>query len=211
MNDYQPINLAEFCNVGTTFLGPGAHKWIGAQDFRGLPFLVGDVQPDPQRCFVGFGGDTNGLDALSVPVDSTARWVIFAHTLLESDVENGGDVGQVVASYSICFAEGEPVRLPVRERFEVGLVPTLWGQHPFLAVPQHSDYLMPRYEGRWEQFGGRQTEASLADPEYFLWAWQNPHPDKLITSINLESAKRKFAVAGITLSHLDENPFVRNA
>jgi len=211
MSDYQPLDLAGLCNVGTSFLGAGPHERIGPQQFRGLPFLVGGAQPDPQRCLIGFGSAGNALTHVELRGNGTDRWVVFAHTLLESDVLNGGDVGEVVATYTFCYAEGEPVPVPIRERFEVGLVPTEWGQNPFLAVPQNSDWLMPRYEGRWERFGRRQTEASVAYPEYYLWAWQNLHPERVVRSILLEGAKRKFAVAGITLGFLDENPFVRSA
>src|SRR5262249_42551647 len=211
MNDYQAIDLAGFCNVGISFLGDSRHATIGAQQFRGLPFLVGGAQADPQRCLIGFGAANMPQTPVDVPIDSMARWLVFAHALLESDVQNGGDVGEIVATYTICYAEGGPVPLPIRERFEVGLVPTVWGQYPFLAVPERSDLLLPRHEGQWESFGRRQTETGVANPEYFLWAWQNPHPERMIKSITLEGARRKFAVAGITLSRLDENPFVRTA
>jgi hypothetical protein len=211
MSDYQPIDLAKFCNVGTTFLGTSVSPFIGEQRFIGLPFLVGGAQPDPERCLVGFGGESNALSQVTVPIDSTAQWLIFAHSLLESDVQDGGDVGQVVASYTVCFDGTGPVQLPIRERFEVGFVPTVWGQFPFLSVPEQADTLLPRYNGPWEHFGRRQTEATTISPKYYLWAWQNPHPERRISSVVLEGANRKFVVAGLTLSHLDENPFWRTA
>jgi hypothetical protein len=209
MNEYQPLNLADTCNTGIAFLGLAEEPLVGVQSFRGLPFLVGAAKPDPERCLIGFG---SLLNQVSIPVNSTAHWILFAHTLLESGIDDGDPIGEVVASYTICFAEGESVRLPVRERFEVGLVPTPWGQFPFLAVPDEPDQLMARYLGEWEQFGNRLVEAHNAIPRaYFLWAWQNPQPERQIASIVLEGARRKFAVAGITLSHLDESPFVRTA
>ncbi len=211
MSDYQAIDLAAFCNVRATFLAPGGPALIGEQRFQGLPFLVGGVQADPERCLIGFGGQTSALAQVTIPLNSTAHWLIFAHTLLESDVQEGGDVGQVVASYTVCFDGAEPVQVPIRERFEVGLVPTVWGQNPFLAVPEQADMLMPRYQGDWELFGARQTETPYISPIYHLWAWQNPYPERQISSIVLESANRKFVVAGLTLSHLDENPFARTA
>jgi hypothetical protein len=176
MNEYQPLNLADTCNTGIAFLGLAEEPLVGVQSFRGLPFLVGAAKPDPERCLIGFG---SLLNQVSIPVNSTAHWILFAHTLLESGIDDGDPIGEVVASYTICFAEGESVRLPVRERFEVGLVPTPWGQFPFLAVPDEPDQLMARYLGEWEQFGNRLVEAHNAIPRaYFLWAWQNPQPER---------------------------------
>src|SRR5262245_56944863 len=129
MIDYQAIDLAGLCNVGTTFLGKGMHSAIGAQQFRGLPFLVGGAKAEPQRCMIGFGGESKAPSLVDVPIGTTAHWVVFAHTLLESGVDNGGDVGEVVATYTVCYEEGAPLALSIRERFEVGLVPTLWGQY----------------------------------------------------------------------------------
>src|SRR5689334_361789 len=139
MRDYQPIDLAAFCNVGTTFLAPDRPVPIGEQHFQGLPFLVGGMSANPVRCLIGFGHDTNLPAQVTIPVEAKARWLIFAHALLESDILDGGEVGQVVASYTVCFDGAGPVELPIRERFEVGLVPTVWGQNPFLAVPEQAD------------------------------------------------------------------------
>ena len=65
-------------------------------------------------------------------------WVLqaaFAHALLESRIPEGGPVGVPAAHYVFRYTDGEEVRLPIRERFEVGVVPVGWGQLPFLAVP----------------------------------------------------------------------------
>ncbi|HLO15639.1 MAG TPA: hypothetical protein VK206_12465, partial [Anaerolineales bacterium] len=55
MHDYQPLNLTQFCNVGTEFIKEGAQPPIGNQTWHGLPFTVGSAEPDPARCFIGFG------------------------------------------------------------------------------------------------------------------------------------------------------------
>jgi hypothetical protein len=209
MKDYQPLDLTHFYNVGTSFISETAQPPIGSQTFHGLPFEIGG---DAARCFMGFAiGDGLHVVPISVPINATARRVIFAHTLLESKIGDGENIGHVVASYVFRFVGGEEIRVPIRERFEIAFVPTGWGQSSFLAVPDQKNRLMPRYEGNWGASGNRQTEAIQAWPrQYFLWAWENPHPDRVIESVTIEPTDRKFLVAAITLGHVDEHPFVRD-
>jgi hypothetical protein len=207
MQDYEPIDLSNLCNAGVELIDRDPPAPIGEQSFHGLPFVIAD---DPARCFIGFDGDRHG-DAVTVPVGQPARRVLFAHAVLESAVIEGGIVGEVVAQYCFRYAGGEEVRVPVRERFEIGVAPPAQGGgRPFLALQGQAESLMPRYEGQWEAAGWRQTEASRAGTRsYSLWAWENPHPDRVIDSIVIEPAGRKFLVAAITLGHADESPFYR--
>jgi hypothetical protein len=210
MNDYQPVDLSQFCNVGASFIKDGAEPRIGSQTFHGLPFNIGGEKPDAARCFIGFNDHAG--ESVTVPVGTAARYVIFAHALLESRVREGESVGHVVANYLFRFSDGQVEHVPIRERFEVALVPTWWGGLPFLALPDDKNGLMPRYEGKWDEIGRRQAETYHSWPRnYYLWAWENRDPKRAIESIRLEPADRKFIVAGITLGFNDEAPFPRNA
>ena len=121
-------------------------------------------------------------------------------------------MGLPVAHYVFRYAGGEEIRAPIRERFEVAVVPIGWGQHPFLAVPDQKDSLQPRHEGRWGNAGNRQTEANQAWPRHFyLWAWENPHPERPIESVTIEPAGPRFVLGAVTLSNVDEEPFSRAA
>src|SRR5258705_248149 len=119
MHDYQPLNLTQFCNVGTEFISEGAQPLIGSQAWHGLPFL---------------------------------------------------------------------------------------------AMPDDKNGLMPRYEGKWADMGARQSETYRGWPHHFyLWAWENRDPKRVIESVRLEPTDRKFIVAAITLGFNDEAPFPRSA
>lgn len=68
----------------------------------------------------------------------------------------------------------------------------------------------PRYEGRWDQAGYRQTEVMRDGPTwYYLWAWENPKPGLAIRSVEIVPMGHPFIIAGVTLGHLEEHPFVR--
>jgi len=206
MSDYIPVDLTAQANVGVAFYESMPAPLLGEQTFHGLPFRIGS---SPERCFLGFG--TPELrSARSIPIGSTARTVIFAHVLLESHLFEGEPVGRVIAHYVFCYEDGEEVRVPIRERFEIASAPAPWGTQPFLAYPDMKDCLMPRAEGRWDSMGLRQTEALAGHPHsYYLWAWQNPHPEKPIQAIRIEPGDRKFLIAAITLGQSEEYPFVR--
>src|SRR3984885_9119734 len=82
--------------------------------------------------------------------------------------------------------------------------------HPFLAVADTSDGNKPRFEGRWEEAGFRLTEHTRGEPAgYYLWCWENPHPDRPVERIEFIPRGPRFVVAGVTTSDVDENPFVR--
>src|SRR5574342_636601 len=161
MPDYKPLNLESLYNAGPAFFGADGQPKIDCQIFHGLPFNIG---ADSARCFIGF---QSGAQSVSIPVNYTCYNIIFAHTLLESKVLEGEPIGRAVAHVVVHYAKGQPVRIPIRERFEIGIVPTTWGQWPFLALPEQKDWLADREAGRWEDTGNRQTEANYAHGNYY--------------------------------------------
>jgi hypothetical protein len=219
MKDYLPLNLSKLCNVGANFIGNNSKPAIGKQTFHGLPFVIGI---NARKCFLGFNGKGGAKKSVTIPVGKTARHILFAHRLLESKWVDNEPTGRVIAHYVFHFApplksqisnlKSSEMRVPIRERFEIAIVPAPWGQLAFNAFPDQKQGLFSRYEGKWDDAGYRQTEAMQAWPHsYYIYAWQNPHPDHVIESITIEPADRKFIVAAITLSQLGEFPFNRSA
>src|SRR5215207_3148515 len=114
MQDYQPFDLTPFVNVGVQFFDDRGQPPLGRQSFHGLPFNIGGDTPDPQRCLIGLGGTEGSSEPLTVPIGSSARYLIFAHTLLESYVLKGEPIGRVVATYIVRYSDGSQLRLPIR-------------------------------------------------------------------------------------------------
>ncbi|MYA61522.1 MAG: hypothetical protein F4X94_02990, partial [Dehalococcoidia bacterium] len=145
MSDYEPLDIAQHLNGGLDALGADATAEIGPCHFRGLPF---DVSGDPSRCFISLDGDS---EPVGIPVGNSASRVIFAHRLLATEIDDGGPVGIHVADYVFSLANGQRHVVPVRERFEIGSVPTdsFRGASglPFLAVTDGKHRLLPRREG----------------------------------------------------------------
>ena len=212
MGDYEPLDLSTWCNAGLGVLGDDHEAKPGAQTFRGLPFIVGsENSAQDDDCLIELSGRGGGV---TIPLDRAAHRVVFAHRLLETKMPEGGPLGAQIAEYVFRFGGGQEVRVPIRERFEIGspgtaLVPGTSGM-PFLAVTDQKHTLVPRHEGRWEQTGRRQTESVQAAIRWYcLWAWASPEPDRPIESIEIIPSGPRFVVAGITLGHVDEHPFAR--
>ena len=208
MPDYEPLDLSEHLNGGLDALGEDATAEIGPRHFRGLPFGIGD---DPTKCFILVDGD---CAPVNVPVGSTSHRVVFAHRLVTSEIDEGGPVGEHVADYVVTLENGDRHVVPIRERFEIGTVPTdsFRGASglPFRAVTDGKHQLFHRTEGPWHELGRRQTEYLQATARsYFLFSWANPEPDVPIESIEIVPKGPGFIVAGVTLGHVDEHPFAR--
>src|SRR6266702_2442014 len=117
----------------------------------------------------------------------------------------------------VAFGDGlqsAPLSIPIDESARSVIVAhrlTAWGQLPFRAVPDQSDSLPARYEGRFDEAGERQAEVNQAAARgYYLCAWQNPHPEQALAVLTVIPAGPRFLVAGITMGHCDEYPFVRS-
>jgi hypothetical protein len=205
MNDYQALDLTAWCNAGLEVLGADAQAVLGRQTFHGLPFQIGAAQAGG-KCFIDSGGTAAPI---CIPIQQPAYHIVVAHRLLESRLEQGGALGEPVAEYVFRVA-GVDVRVPIRERFEIGIIPPGWGNLPFRALPDQKNTLKPRYAGRWSASGQRLTESEQGDPcDYYLWAWRNPKADAPVESLTLIPRGPRFIVAAVTLGLLDEPPFVR--
>jgi hypothetical protein len=205
MPSYEPVDLSAACNAGVEVLGdePGDVP-LGRVDLRGLPFLIGSEPLSAERCFLLPGAP------MTVGIGRLARRVIVAHRLLEPGAPAGHAVGQIVAEYVFHLDGGELVSAPIRERFEIQVVPPGWGRLPFLAVTDANDRNLPRFEGSWGEAGARLAEHDMGWPAgYFLWCWENPHPDRPVERIEFIPRGTRFIVAGVTTSDVDEHPFVR--
>ena len=213
MADYQPLDISRWCNAGTGVLGEGAEPDVGLRSFRGLPFLVGAEGADSDvNCFIALGGSEGGV---TIPVGQRAHRVILAHRLLDSSLASNGHLGARVAEYVFRLSGGREERVHVRERFEIAVVPGLGSipgvpGAPFRAVTDQKHTLMSRFEGRWDATGRRQMEsAPAAARSYYLWAWENPEPDRAVESFQIVPSGPRFIIAAITLGHVVEDPFAR--
>ncbi|MCO5223764.1 MAG: CehA/McbA family metallohydrolase [Thermomicrobiales bacterium] len=194
---------------------------------RGVPFLIDDTETQDTEIPPFRFGPGVRHQPVRIPIERAARTIIFGHVVTESDVPNGGPVGELVAEYVFAFADGTIQCVPIREVFEIGALPkkttpkpspmiypeqwpSLVASRAFHAVPDQADHLHPRWSGSWTMAGRRRQEGILAFPERFhLWAWRNPGESEVV-SVEIRPTQRNFEIAALTVGYVDEDPFEYN-
>ncbi len=207
MAGYVALSLDAICNAGLDILESRHVLALGAQLMRGIPF---DVHDDPARCFVLLGRGGSDQTA-SLHVNRPANSIIIAHRLLDSRILSGGPVGEVVAHYRFLYEDGHEIAVPIRERFEVAVVPMTsehWGQRPLLALSDQFPALPARTVGSFARAGLRMTEVEHPEVRCFLWAWKNPRPDSRLAEVSFSGVAGgpRVLVAGVAISDLEEEP-----
>jgi len=202
IGEYRAVSVLHLANVGVEVLGSENKPRTGKVTLRGLPF---DIATDPSRCFVALGG--GHLDNVTISVGGPARSIVFAHRLLESPILGGGPVGTLVAELAFEFRDGSRDIVTLRDRFEIATLPVRWGQLPFAAYPDGFDRLPPRYRGRYDDAGVRQTEVVQAwARDYWLWAWINPAPENELIAVHARGLGPAFVIAGVCVGTASEHP-----
>jgi hypothetical protein len=192
----------------------------GQQTFWGIPFALGAAEEDSGRWLV------LDREPQVVKIAAQARYVVVAHFCNISPLPADPDAlkltvlrvipqpGEHLADYVLVYADGSEHRQPIRRRFEINEAVTNWGQNAFAARPHQQPIPLgfrgPIPPGAW---GGFQTGVGSSSHEpasYWLYALENPYPDKVIRAIRLEPTGADcLAVAAITLYEGQEHPLRR--
>ena len=144
---------------------------------------------------------------------TTAPWFIFMHTSDTLELEKNahgfvspmrgpGQLGQSAARYGMTYADGSQAAVDIRYRFQIGAYQRRWGENCFEAVATHKP--QPFRAGQEQtnpDWGYSQTRATAADGDRWgnwLWAWENPHPEKAISGFTFEPAAGLLVISAIT-------------
>jgi len=211
MPDYEPLDLSKLCNADASILGEDKRIPSGPQAWHGLPFCVGPVDGSGP-CVIACGVDIS-MEPVTIPIGRTARHVIVAHRLLDSKLNEGGPLGETCAEYAFEIDGEDPITQTIGDRYEIATIPPTGGGLALLAYADRQDSVREdRYEGPWGASGWRQAEATAGSPrDFYLYCWENPHPDKTLGSLLVTPKGPRFYIGAITLGHLAEFPFVRTA
>lgn len=142
-----------------------------------------------------------------------ARWFIFLHTSDIRQVEPGssgffspmrgeGQLGEIAARYTLLYEDGLEEGFDIRRRFQVGAFQRRWGENCFEAVAQHKNRpIKPSHEQPGPYWGTSQMRAFAGDEApwvNWLWAWENPHPDKAVTGVRFKPCSGAVIVSAIS-------------
>ncbi len=185
------------------------HAPSGTCTSWGIPFDIGDVVLLSDK-------------PVSVAVSPVqARWLIFLHTSdtrplspgpggIISPLRGSGQLAEHAADYVICYAGGAEARVAIRRRRQLGPFNREWGENCFEAVahhkpcPIHAAGEQLRPDWGWSQM--RVDAADFGPWVNWLWAWENPYPDRPIAGFRFEPAAGVVVLSAITAGNVASSP-----
>ena len=151
-----------------------------------------------------------------------AGWLVFLHTSDERPMElnrdgfpaepvrGAGRLNEHAADYLIQYADGSQVKAEIRRRHQVGAYTRGWGENCFQAVEMHKPFPMrSAHEQAGPSWGWSQTRVSGWDYGpwvNWLWAWENPSPEKEITGIRFEPKAGALVLSALAAGDASELP-----
>jgi hypothetical protein len=205
------LSLNDLSKVGvsTQMVESGSQAPCGDCVAWGIPFKVSDV-------LVLTG------EPINIDIDPTvAGWLVFMHTSDTRPVEPNpegifrpmrgeGQLGELAATYVVRYSDGLEISLPIRRRFQVGTFQRLWGENCFEAVAHRKPHpVRAAHEQLAPAWGWTQTRVKVNDSlawDNWLWAWENPHPDKPIAGFRFEPVSGTIILSAISAGNTTSNP-----
>jgi hypothetical protein len=203
--------FSRLCNAGVSDeMAQAAEHAPGGQCVGwGIPFEIGDVVSIWDR----------PVAVEFAPV--VARWLVFMHTSDKRRVEpdpsgfispmrGEGQLAEHAADYVMLYEDDAEERAAIRRRHHLGAFQRRWGENCFEAVAHHKPRpVRAAHEQPGGQWGWTQTRVDTADSGpwvNWLWAWENPHPEKAIVGVRFEPVAGVVIVSAIAAGDTSSLP-----
>ena len=192
----------------------------GSTAFNGIPFLLGESE-GPAVILLDAEPVTVGLEG------GLATYIVFLHAVADrvtnylddfaDFAQDGNELGGHVSSYVIEYEDGSRHETAVRRRFAIQQSRVVWGGSPFETVPAMKATVFNSATEETQlgrvpstDYGRGETRTSSGRDQMaekmWLYALENPHPDKPIRRLLLEPRNEGSAIYAISLTNLDEHP-----
>jgi len=193
------------------------------------PELIAILQEAPRGSCVGWGIpfeiDRVALlarDPLEVAWEPVkARWFIFMHTSdyvptqlssspLLQPVKGPGRDREVAARYTLRYADGTQAAADVCRNYQVGPFQRHWGISCYDAVAHHKPFpVRAHHEQTARLWGESQTRVNPGDfgpLTEWLWAWENPHPEKAVAGLFVEPVSGVLILSAVSCGDTAAHP-----
>ncbi|MCL2816387.1 MAG: hypothetical protein FWD23_17470, partial [Oscillospiraceae bacterium] len=196
----------------------------GDQTYWGIPFDCGD-----KFAYAGksAGDGVPDVPSLELGFESLkTRWLIFLHAS-ETQSETPDEYGifknhkgptplmEPVCDYIIKYSDGSEIVVPIRSRMEINDMRTWWGQGAMLAmahtrgrsfVTSTEDVHAGRKGSDWGTSQTRVHSEGDWNGNQWLYAFENPEPDKTITGMEIIKKNGNVFIFAVTASGVAGHP-----
>jgi hypothetical protein len=177
----------------------------------GIPFSVGDTVCLLQHAPVSLSfGPVSGRFWMFMHTTDVAPLEADDSGLYPAPRRGEGRLREHVADYVVLREDGAEVRLPIRRRHEIGMFQRVWGANCVEAVAHHKPFpVRPHHEQESRGWGWSQTHAAMPDAGRWvnwIWAWENPDPEKAIVGFRLEPVSGPVLLSAISAGDVGANP-----
>ncbi|MBW2370212.1 MAG: CehA/McbA family metallohydrolase [Deltaproteobacteria bacterium] len=155
-------------------------------------------------------------------VPTRAPWLVFMHTADVHPIEYNqdgfisptrgmGQLGEALCEYVLVYDDGSTERTEIKRRHQMG---ASHEQECCVGAVLHTKPKvfpggMREKAPNW-LWGVFQTYAAAEEPgmrwKNWIWAWENPHPDKAVVGLRFEPTKGAVLIFGISAGHVASNP-----
>ena len=205
------VTLSDLADIGISDEMSAAleHAPNGACVGWGIPFEIGDV----------LAIKDHAVTVEFSPV--VAQWLVFMHTSDLRRMEPGpggffspmrgqGQLAEHAADYVMIYTDGTEERVPIRRRHQIGAFTRRWGENCFEAVAHHKPHpVRASHEQLRAGWGWTQTRVKAADQGPWidwLWAWENPHPDKALVGARFEPVSGIVILSAVSAGEASSQP-----
>ncbi|MER9560301.1 hypothetical protein, partial [Mesorhizobium sp. M0323] len=232
---FRPIEFDGTCTLDELQRDPSlSRELVAALPFAhsdtcvawGIPFQIGrpivlrniplevQIEPTKARWFVFL--HTSDVERLTANPDGFV-----------SPMRGEGRLGEHAANYVLVYADGTEETVAIKRRHQIGSCHFRWGEQCVEAVSavkprplSFASSIQPRalehisrfiFPHEWEerQWGIRQTQVFLEEGgawNNYLWAFENPHPQKPVLSLRFEPIIGTVIVSGVSVGDTSSMP-----
>ena len=203
LNELSDLNISEEMSTALE------HALNGACIAWGIPFVIGDVVVIVDQPITVDLSPTKG------------KWFIFMHTSdvrplkvnsdgFVSPMRGEGQLAEHAADYTIIYEDKTEVTIPILRRRQVGPFQYKWGDHCFDAVAHRSPFPQrashEQLNPEWGSSQTRVTAAPFGPWVNWLWAWENPYPEKAIVSVKFKPVSGIIIISALSFGSASSNP-----
>jgi len=175
----------------------------------GIPFDIGEV--------VAIRDSPVTIDFAPL----VAHWLVFMHTSDVRKIEPGpggffspmrgeGQLAEQASDYVLLYDDGVEEHVAIRRRYQIGAFQNRWGENCFEAVVHHKPRpVRPPHEQLGPGWGLAQKRTLVADRALWvnwLWAWENPWPEKTIVGARFEPRTGVVIIAAVSAGDVSSLP-----